>query len=177
MLDRITPTILCTLATVAFGATPMYADITEKQVTQKDTATSTPVESAPSKAIHISLASQRLFLLEDDVVIYTYPVSTGAPRTPTPQGTFAVHRKQDLRISKQEIPYRMPYYLSITKNGAYGIHALPYLGSSAEASTYWHEALDHIGTPVSHGCIRLLPEDALALYEWAELEMPVYIAP
>ena len=60
----------------------------------------------------------------------------------------------------------------------YGIHALPSLGSASLRSkirsyrdgevptslftddVFWKEALSHIGIPVSHGCIRLLPDDA-----------------
>lgn len=127
------------------------------------------------KEIHIDLGIQMMFLLEDGIPMHIYPLSTGKATTPTPVGTFQVFRKQDLRISSQAVAYRMPYYLSFTQNGAYGMHALPYLGNSPESSNYWHEALGHIGTPVSHGCVRLLTEDAFALYEWSEVGIPVYI--
>ena len=131
---------------------------------------------AGTKMIRIWLESQRMYLVENGVVTHTYPISTGAPQTPTPQGSFEVFKKEDLRISKQGVPYRMPNYISFTKSNSHGIHALPYLGASPDRSGYWHEALEHIGTPVSHGCVRLLPEDSAVLYEWAEMGVPVEIS-
>lgn len=133
------------------------------------------VGTGVTKEIIIDLGEQMAFLLEDGQPVRMYQVSTGKATTPTPMGDFQVHRKQELRISSQAVPYRMPYYLSFTPNGAYGLHALPYLGHSPDSSNYWHEALDHIGTPVSHGCIRFLPDEARALYNWAEVGTPVYV--
>ncbi|MCF7844630.1 MAG: L,D-transpeptidase [Kiritimatiellales bacterium] len=128
------------------------------------------------KEIAIDLGQQMMFLLEDGFMVRAYPVSSGKAITPTPVGIFQVFRKQELRISGQAIPYRMPYYLSFTKNGSHGMHALPYLGISPASSGYWSEALGHIGIPVSHGCVRLLPDDAIALYEWAEVGVSVTIS-
>jgi len=129
-----------------------------------------------NQAIYIDLSDQKASLIENGEIIRSYPVSSGAWETPTPRGTFQIHRKQDLRISNQDVPYRMPYYMAFTKSESHGLHALPYLGNIANNSDYWHEALDHIGRPVSHGCVRLLPEDAVALFEWAELGTPVIIS-
>lgn len=128
-----------------------------------------------SKALQLSLSDQTLLLIESGSVLKSYPVSSGKATTPTPIGRFRIHRKQDLRVSSQEVPYRMPYYMAFTPNGAYGIHALPYLGVSPNSSNYWHEAGSHIGIPVSHGCVRLLPEDASEVYEWMEIGVPVLI--
>ncbi len=128
-----------------------------------------------SKAIHIFLGKQAAFLTQSGFVLKTYQISTGKSETPTPRGEFAIHTKQALRISSQGVPYRMPRYMAFTSNGAYGLHALPYLGSKKEDSWYWQEALEHIGTPVSHGCIRFLPDEVEEIYEWADVGTPVYI--
>jgi hypothetical protein len=69
----------------------------------------------------------------------------------------------------------MPYYMAFTESQSHGLHALPYLGSGPESSGYWQEALDHIGIPVSHGCVRLLPDDAEKLFRELEVGTPVYI--
>src|SRR3989344_4776660 len=69
-----------------------------------------------------------------------YPVSSGAADTPTPVGGFRIWRKQTLRVSNLETPYRMPNYMAFTENQGYGLHALPYLGGSSETSSFWHEA-------------------------------------
>jgi len=127
-------------------------------------------------AIHIDLSEQMVSLIQDGEIVALYPVSSGKASTPTPTGKFQIHRKQTLRVSQQEIPYRMPNYMAFTPNQAYGMHALPYLGASASSSDFWQEALDHIGNPVSHGCVRLLPEDAAQLYSAIEVGTPLYIS-
>ena len=128
-----------------------------------------------TKAIHIDLSDQRVRLIERGLIVSTFSVSSGAADTPTPVGTFAIRRKQELRVSNLETPYRMPFYMAFTKDQGFGLHALPYLGSSAAHSDYWHEARSHIGIPVSHGCVRFLPEEAEEIYKWADVGTPVYI--
>lgn len=127
------------------------------------------------KAIWIYLSTQDALLVENGNLVKTYRISSGAPATPTPLGIFQIHTKQKLRVSGRAVPYRMPNYMAFTKNGAFGLHGLPYLGTLATNSVYWQEARSHIGTPVSHGCVRFLPEDALEIYEWADQGVPVYI--
>ena len=134
-----------------------------------------PTVASGAKAIRIFLEAQKAYLTESGVVVRSFRISSGAPDTPTPLGDFRIYRKQELRISSQAVRYRMPNYMSFTKNSAFGLHALPYLGKSAGESAYWNEAFSHIGTPVSHGCIRFLPEEAAEIYDWADVGVPVYI--
>ena len=132
--------------------------------------------SIGKKTIAIDLSEQQARVIENGVIVARYRVSSGAADTPTPRGEFAVHRKQTLRVSGQGVPYRMPYYMAFTPSESHGFHALPYLGKSPESSDFWQEAMTHIGIPVSHGCVRFLPEDAAALFEWAEVGTKVYIS-
>lgn len=128
-----------------------------------------------SQTIYIDLSDQRVTLIEDGAIVAKYPVSSGASDTPTPIGKYKIHLKQKLRISSQDVPYRMPYYMAFTESHSHGLHALPYLGNVRDHSDYWHEAREHIGIPVSHGCVRFLPEDAEAVFEWAEVGTAVII--
>lgn len=160
------PPLIEVIEPVALLPAPQTEALSEEQ------ATDVPLET---KAIHIYLGTQTAELLEDGVIVKTYQISSGKSSTPTPTGDFMIHRKQDLRISGQAVPYRMPNYMSFTKNGAFGLHGLPYLGSDKESSTYWQEARDHIGVPVSHGCVRFLPEEAEEIYEWVNVGVPVVI--
>jgi hypothetical protein len=41
--------------------------------------------------------------------------------------------------------------------------------SYALHAAYWH---DDFGTPRSHGCINLAPEDAKWLFQWTEPQLP-----
>ena len=136
---------------------------------------SAPRASFDPKAIWIYLETQKAILTESGTVVKSYRISSGAPATPTPHGIFRVHKKQELRVSSQAVRYRMPNYMAFTKNSAFGLHGLPFLGSSPTKSAYWNEAVDHIGRPVSHGCVRFLPEEATEIYDWADVGTPVYI--
>lgn len=131
--------------------------------------------SSGAKAIWIYLGTQEAFLTENDVVMKMYRISSGAPSTPTPLGVFQIYEKEKLRVSSQAVAYRMPNYMAFTEDDAYGLHGLPYLGDATERSGYWNEALSHIGVPVSHGCVRFLPEEALEVFKWADVGTPVII--
>lgn len=111
--------------------------------------------------IHVNLTTQKVLVSFGDTVIREYMGSTGARATPTPTGTFKISLKQDLRIGAKAPHYRMPNFQLFTNRG-HGFHALPYLAT--DNGVFWKEALNHIGQRVSHGCIRLLPEDAEDLY-------------
>jgi hypothetical protein len=134
-----------------------------------------PTVASGAKSILIYLGAQQAFLMEYGTVIKTFRISSGAPSTPTPRGEFRIMKKQELRVSGQSVAYRMPNYMAFTKNSAFGLHGLPYLGKSARTSSYWSEALSHIGTPVSHGCVRFLPEEAAEIYDWADVGVSIII--
>ena len=141
----------------------LHADAKEPLAIEPDVE-QTIIANLGRKSIILNLKTQRARTIEKGVVVAEYPISSGAAYTPTPVGKFEIHRKQELRVSNLETPYRMPYYMAFTKSESHGLHALPYLGGSAANSGYWQEALTHIGTPVSNGCVRFLPEDAARFY-------------
>jgi hypothetical protein len=120
----------------------------------------------------INLSNQQLSLMAGDVPVYQMTISSGASSTPTPTGTWHVLNKQELRVGGAWPHYRMPYWQGFTVWG-HGFHALPYLES--DGGVFWSEALTHIGIPVSHGCIRMLPDDSVTVYEFSEVGTEIYI--
>lgn len=175
--EGIAPVLILDVDTQELVFAPVFSAVTNGEEVPEVPTVVVPDPSIASgaKAIHIYLGSQTAELLEYGVAVKTYRISSGKGTTPTPTGDFMIHRKQDLRVSSQAVRYRMPNYMSFTKNGAFGLHGLPYLGATKERSGYWQEARDHIGIPVSHGCVRFLPEEAEEIYEWAEIGVPVRI--
>lgn len=125
-----------------------------------------------TRSIEIDLSEQEMYAKFGDTRVWSMQISSGASATPTPRGTYSILSKQTLRIGGQAPHYRMPYFMMWRADG-YGIHALPYLGSDGGA--FWSEALDHIGIPVSHGCIRTLPEDAEMLYYFSSVGLKLEI--
>jgi len=115
----------------------------------------------PKKRIVISIAKQELTYYRGDVAIATHPVSTGRPGMATPLGTFAILDKKPRAWSaaaKLWMPYWMPFI-----GTKYGLHELP------EWPGGFKEGQDHLGTPVSHGCVRLGVGAAKEVYDWVEI--------
>lgn len=126
------------------------------------------------KKILVDVSDQIMHLKIGDETIKTFPVSTGAYRTPTPYGTTTIKFKQDVRVGSKWPHYVMPRFMWFRKGG-YGIHSLPSLRN--DGGTYWREARNHIQRRVSHGCIRLLPEDSEVVYGFGEVGTKITVQP
>ncbi|QQR54606.1 L,D-transpeptidase [Candidatus Peregrinibacteria bacterium] len=120
----------------------------------------------------IDLSDQMMRARFGEKTVWSMQISSGAWDTPTPTGNYEILTKQELRIGAKWPHYRMPYFQLWDWRG-YGIHALPYLAN--DGGTFWSEAWNHIGIPVSHGCIRTLPDDAVKMYEFTEIGTPLTV--
>lgn len=128
--------------------------------------------SGLQRSLEITLADQTMYAKFGDIVVWSMKISSGAWDTPTPRGTYKILTKQELRIGSKSPHYRMPYF-QLWQSSGYGIHALPYLAN--DGGSFWSEALSHIGIPVSHGCVRMLSEDAITAYHFTSIGTPVVI--
>jgi hypothetical protein len=121
--------------------------------------------TASDKHIYVDLTNQRLLAYEGNKRKYTFSVSTGKYGK-TPTGDFRVWIK--LRATRMSggskelgtfydlpnVPYTMFFYNEkIAKSRGFAIHG-----------AYWEPPF---GTPSSHGCVNLAPEDAEIIYNWA----------
>lgn len=122
--------------------------------------------------IEINLSEQQMYIGANGIKLRSFPISTGKRATPTPTGSYSILWKQEVRVSAIGTPYIMPKWQGFTWLG-HGMHALPSL--AYDNGYYWTEARNHIGIPVSHGCVRLLPEDAEMLYEFTAVGTPLNI--
>jgi vancomycin resistance protein YoaR len=126
----------------------------------------------PGKYIDIDLSLQRLNLIEGTTHVAGFSASTGKWSTPTPIGQFTIKNHFDVAWSKRFKLY-MPHWMGIMSASGdydgYGIHGLPYWPSG------YVEGTNHIGTPVSHGCIRLGPGSIEQVYSWAPDGTKVFI--
>jgi len=118
------------------------------------------------KRIEINTGEQTLAYFLDGVKMGEYSVSSGKASMPTPKGHFDIINKHPKAWS----PYGlwMPYWMGL-KDGSFGLHQLPVWPNG------YREGEDHLGKPVSHGCIRLGVKPAEELYEWTEVGTPVFI--
>lgn len=120
------------------------------------------------KYIDINIDAQIMTLFENGVLLDSYLVSSGLRGMDTPKGSFQIHNKHPRPWSKQYSLF-MPFWMAITPDGKYGIHELP------EWPGGYKEGVNHLGIPVSHGCVRLGVGSANRVYEWAEIGIPVII--
>ena len=96
----------------------------------------------------VNLSSQRMDVYVDGAPRYSWPVSTARAGYRTPTGTF--RPTAVVRYHRSTIYSRSPMPYSIFFLRGYAIHG------SYEVK--------YLGRPASHGCIRLAPSNAAALY-------------
>ncbi len=130
------------------------------------------VGAGKGKRIEVDLSEQKLRMIENGRVISIRTISTGKWSTPTPTGEFKTRNKIVTAYSKPYGLY-MEYWMAFSADGSYGVHSLPYWRLANGGRLY--EGANHLGTPVSHGCIRQSLADAKSLYDWAPVGTPVII--
>jgi hypothetical protein len=104
-------------------------------------------------AITVDKDAQVMTVAVDGVQRYQWPVSSGNPSHETPNGTFRTFRMEEDHYSKEFDDAPMPHSIFFTKIG-HAIH-----GTESEG---------RLGTPVSHGCVRLSRANATTLYALVE---------
>ena len=103
-----------------------------------------------SLLVSIDKSTQRMSVTVDGTERYVWPVSTGRPGYDTPNGTFKVNRMDADHLSQEWDNAPMPHSMFFDLNG----HAI-------------HGFFDvkHLGLAVSHGCVRLSPDNASTLWD------------
>jgi lipoprotein-anchoring transpeptidase ErfK/SrfK len=99
--------------------------------------------------INIDKTNQKMTVFIDGVEKYDWPVSTGRAGYSTPSGTYTPTSMNEVWYSKQWDNSPMPHSIFFMKDG-HAIHG------SYEVKT--------LGKPVSHGCVRVSPQNAATLY-------------
>jgi hypothetical protein len=134
-----------------------------------------PIQNAPGwaaqgrKWIDVSILRQTLVAYEGTRPVYATLVSTGADGLGDPkkthstiQGVFLIHTK----------------HVAVTMDGddvgdEFDLRDVPYVQYFTEGyalhGAYWH---DEFGTPRSHGCVNLAPDDAAWLFGWTDPQVP-----
>jgi L,D-transpeptidase-like protein len=106
-------------------------------------------------SIIVDKSAQEMTVAVDGVERYHWPVSSGIPSRETPTGTFRAFRMEEDHYSKEFDDAPMPHSIFFTKIG-HAIH-----GTESEG---------RLGTPASHGCVRLSRANATTLYALVEKE-------
>ena len=154
------------------------------------------VEKTEMKTIHVSIRDQKLTVNDSDQPIRTYPVSTsrlgigteeGSLKTPT--GRFRVAEKigGEMPIGTifvGRVPLRTGDELPATEDFVTSrilwLEGLDdYNVNTRDRFIYIHGTKheDKVGTPASHGCVRMRNADVIELFEMVDEGTPVMIEP
>ena len=99
--------------------------------------------------IQIDKPTQTMTVSVDGAVRYRWYVSTGATGFSTPVGTYKPFRMEVMHYSQEWDNAGMPHSIFFTSRG-HAVHGSNHPG---------------LGTPVSHGCVRLTLTNASTLYQ------------
>jgi len=103
---------------------------------------------AASVNVRIDLSEQRMSVRVGGKPVYSWAVSTARRGYRTPTGTFRPIRLERIWYSSKYERAPMPF--SVFFYGGYAIHGTT--------------ELRNLGRPVSHGCVRLHPDNARRLF-------------
>ena len=101
---------------------------------------------------HIDISSQTMTVSKYGFVVHRWKVSTARSGYYTPTGQYRPQRMARMWYSRKYDNSPMPY--SIFFRGGYAIHGTNHV--------------KRLGTPASHGCIRLQTGNAAALYSMVQ---------
>ena len=130
--------ILAALAVIL--ALPANAQTNSNSITNK---------AGVAVLININKANQEMTVFLDGIEKYRWPVSTGRAGYSTPSGTYTATSMNEIWYSKQWDNSPMPHSIFFIKDG-HAIHG------SFEVK--------NLGKPVSHGCVRISPQNATRLF-------------
>jgi len=141
-------------------------ETTSEQSNQQET--SIDYSNPGNFRIDVNLTAQLVSVYYNDNLIKSLKCSGGAAETPTVTGTFTTNQK----IYYAWVPkFNQGAYYWVRFYGAYLFHSVPFDKNGNMIA----EETNKIGTPASHGCVRMALEDAKWFYETLPLGIKVTI--
>ncbi|OLY44907.1 L,D-transpeptidase catalytic domain [Bartonella apis] len=110
--------------------------------------------SADNLLALVNVSDQTMTVKKNGKTLYHWKVSTGRKGYATPSGTFRPIRMHKMWRSRKYDNAPMPY--AIFYNEGYAIHGTSYVS--------------RLGSPASHGCVRLNTANAQILYKMLQEE-------
>ncbi|GAA1955337.1 L,D-transpeptidase family protein [Microbacterium aquimaris] len=130
------------------------------------------------RLLEVNLSSQMLYLKENDQVVDSWAISSGAGNTPTYTGRYTVHAhltSQTMRGNERDANGD----ILLDADGEPVTYTTPnvkwvmyFNGDQAFHGVYWHS---NWGTPMSHGCVGMPEWRAEQLYNWTAHGTDVWI--
>lgn len=150
---------------------------TEKETggnsTEKETRGKAPGLFVPPENgywIEVLVEKQRVRIYKDGLLEKEWLASTGTPDKPTPLGVFAIQNRGEWFFNPK-YNQGAKWWVSFKDWGIYLFHSLP----MDRNQQIIPEEAAKLGTPASHGCVRLEVDNAKWIYDHIAQGTPVYI--
>jgi lipoprotein-anchoring transpeptidase ErfK/SrfK len=137
----------CTLAGLAWEESANVCVGKPKGSTLAAAETASP---ASTILIDIDKSTQKMTVFVDGAERYHWPVSTGRSGYSTPSGSYTPTSMNEIWYSKEWDNAPMPHAIFFMKDG----HAI-----------HGSYEVKNLGRAVSHGCVRIAPQNATLLYD------------
>jgi L,D-transpeptidase ErfK/SrfK len=123
----------------------------------------------------IKLSERRVYVYDRDEVRTSYPVAIGRGGWETPAGKFQVMEKIT------DPAWEHPFTGEVVQPGVDNPLGSRWIGFWTDGSNFigFHGTPnpESVGTPASHGCIRMFDKDVIALFEMVRVGTPVEVVP
>ncbi|CAN5741495.1 hypothetical protein BH23ACT12_BH23ACT12_15360 [soil metagenome] len=133
-------------------------------------AASVPADSGSGRRVVYSVSAQRVWLVNDDGSLHgAWPVS-GRRGLPKPGSYSVFSRSRNARAAAPGITMEFMVRFVRTSGLPIGFHAIPVNRRGAQI-----QRVDQLGTFQSLGCVRQRYEDAVTMWEFAQIGTPVIV--
>lgn len=120
-----------------------------------------------------------LHLYQDGKITHSYTVAVGQPGYPTPTGLYEITLKRYMPTWVNPDPEgwgkSMPDVIPPGPGNPLGLRALNW--DAAGIRFHGTSDLGSLGTPASHGCVRLTNDDIIELYDLVDVGTPIVSLP
>ena len=128
---------------------------------------------SPQKKVVVDLSDRRVYVYRQNTVIASYPIGVGKKGWETPVGTFEVMHMQQFPAWQHPITGKV---FAAGPNSPLGERWIGFWSDGHnEIGFHGTPDSDLVGSPVSHGCLRMRNPDVRLLYEQISLGVPVEV--
>ena len=119
----------------------------------------------PNAFIKVSVAKQRVYIMDGKNTLYTMYASTGSKDSPTPTGTYHIQAERGPFFYNASSKEGAKDFVSFKDHGIYLFHTVP----TDKNGNFVKKEADQLGKKAnSHGCVRLAVPDA----QWVFKNVP-----
>ncbi|MEL7038977.1 MAG: L,D-transpeptidase [Cyanobacteria bacterium J06592_8] len=172
---------LSSLIVFLFFATPqpvISSPVQERVVAARKLSVpkfSTDSTPTPNIQLIIRLSDRRVYVYRQQQLLTSYPIAVGREGWETPTGEYKVIQKI------QEPSWEHPFTGEIVPPGPENPLGIRWIGFWTDGTNYigFHGTPNEetVGEAVSHGCIRMLNQDVVLLFDKVTIGTPVIVEP